>query len=250
MSSDDYDDFDFNPDVTVVYDFPDATTEITIEIHPHENRAIDIQHMTMINGLRESITTFCQLHHYYREQPELLPGAHQVVGAVQYYVELANAHALIDALQDDRPQIDFTRRVLLLNKLVESLSIVVRRNVTASQALAWAQTALQAAEEFDLEGSADFLDGLHRDIPYDYSRYLPTDPDEQQAVEGREVLAKVNNAGQDYPFFIFVDDAQTNEEYLEADELDDKSKLVVLKGEWPLTWDDVHPRRRIFMHTV
>lgn len=236
-------------DVTIDYDFPDATALISIEVQPHNGMAYDLPHMTLVEGLREVITTYCQLHHYYREPGTLVSEIDPPVGAVQYYVELAYAITLTEALEEDRAQVDFTRRVLLLEKLVDSLKKVAKRNVVVSQALSCAQSALQMAAEFDLESSEEYLKDLRLRLPLDYVRYLPTDEEEQHG-EWEERLAKLNEDCLDYPFFIFVDDVQSAEEFEAADNLDDKNRLIVSKGEWPLTWDDVRPRRRIFLHTA
>ena len=54
----------------------------------------------------------------------------------------------------------------------------------------------------------------------------------------------------DYPYFVFVDDTQSAEDFEAADGLDDKSKLIVSISDNPLTWADVRPGRRILPHTV
>lgn len=239
----------FDPQVTVTYDLPDATVSVDIDVYPHYDAAFDLQHMAFAEALRESITTFCQLHHYYEEDPDLLLHAGRPVGAVQYYVELAFAHTMIDALGEDRARVDLTRRVLLLEQLVESLSTTVRRNASMSQAVATAQSALQLAEEFDIAGSMELIPEIKRRIPIDVSRYLPLDPSEDPDRATRE-LERMNNECLDYPFFIFVDDTQSAEEYEAAGELDDKSKLIVSISDEPLDWADLRLGRRIFPHTV
>lgn len=115
----------------------------------------------------------------------MLEHADGPVSAVQYYVELAFAHTMIDALGEDRANIDLTRRVLLLKQLVESLGIAARRNPTISQTMAEAQYALQLAEEFDIAGSIDCMTGMDRTIPRDLGRYLPADPQEQRGDGGK-----------------------------------------------------------------
>lgn len=240
---------EFDPDVSVVYDLPDATTSVSIELHPHEGAAFDLQHMAFVEGLRESITTYCQLHHYYREDQELLFSADRPVSAVQYYVELAFAHHLIDALCEDRAQVDLTRRVLLLRQLVDSLGTAVRRNPTMSQAVAIAHSALQLAEEFDIAGSIEEIQGFERRIPRDLGRYLPTEPEDQHGKWAAQ-LAGMNEECLDYPYFVFVDDTQSAEDFEAADGLDDKSKLIVSISDEPLSWADVRSGRRILPHTV
>ncbi len=239
----------FDTEVTVIYDLPDATVSVAIDLFPHHDAAFDLQHMAFVEGLRESITTYCQLHHYYEEYPDLLLHAGRPVGAVQYYVELAFAHAMIDALGEDRARTDLTRRVLLLEQLVESLSTTVRRNASMSQAVATAQNALQLAEEFDIAGSVESIEGMERRIPRDLGRYLPSDPQDQNGKWARN-LHEMNEDCLDYPYFIFVDDTQNAEDFEAADGLDDKSKLIVTISDDPLTWDNVREHRRIFPHTV
>lgn len=136
MHSDDQ----FDTEVTVNYDLTDATASVAIDLFPHNGAEFDLQHMAFVEGLRESITTYCQLHHYYRQEPDLLMSSERAVSAVQYYVELAFAHAMIDALGEERARTDLTRRVLLLDRSVEC------------------------------------LEGLKRSIPRDFGRYLPSDP--------------------------------------------------------------------------
>lgn len=240
---------EFNPDVSVVYDLPDSTVSVSIELHPHNAAAFDLQHMEFVEGLRESITTYCQLHHYYREDPDLMFSADRPVSAVQYYVELAFAHHMIDALCEDRAQIDLTRRVLLLQQLVDSLGTAVRRNPSMSQAVAIAHSALQLAEEFDIAGSIEEIEGFERRIPRDLGRYLPVEPEEQNG-KWADQLVRMNEDCLDYPYFVFVDDTQSAEEFEASDGLDDKSKLMVSISDSPLTWDDVRPGRRILPNTV
>ncbi|ANE02837.1 hypothetical protein [Corynebacterium crudilactis] len=242
----------FDPEVTVTYDLPDSTVEVYIDVHPHNGAAYDLQHMSFIASLRESVTTFCQLHHHYRQTPELLYHSDGPVGAVKYYTELAFAHSMIDALQEDRASTDLTRRVLLLNQLVESLNIAARRNPTIAQAAATAHYALQLAEEFDIAGSIDCIQGMDRTIPRDLGRFLPSDPEEQRGDEGKWVrqLRQLNDDCQDYPYFVFVDDTQTAEEHEQADFLDDKNKLIINISDDRLRWEHVHDGRRIFPHTV
>ena len=240
---------EFDPQVTVVYDLPDATVEVSIDVYPHDGAAFDLPHLAFTERLRESVTTFCQLHHYYQEDPDLLLHAGRPVGAVQYYVELAFAHAMIDALGEDRARVDLTRRVLLLEQLVDSLGTAVRRNASMSQAVSTAQSALQLAEEFDIDGSVETLRGLERRIPIDLGRYLPTDPEDDDEEWVRRV-EKMNHDCLDYTHFVFVDDTQSAEEYEDGGELDDKSKLIVSLSDEPLSLADVRLGRRIFPHTV
>lgn len=250
MSNDNQEPFD--TEVSVAYDLPDATVMVYIEVHPHEGAAFDLPHMIFTEKLRESVTTFCQLHHHHLQAPEMLEHSDGPVSAVRYYVELAFAHTMIDALGEDRANIDLTRRVLLLQQLVESLSIAARRNSTLSQAVAEAHYALQLAEEFDLAGSQEHVTGMESTIPRDFGRYLPSDPETQRGDGGKWVrrLHQINQDCLDYPYFVFVDDTQTAEEYEATDGLDEKRKLMVTISDDPLRWEHVHDGRRIFPHTV
>lgn len=250
MSAEDEESFD--TEISIAYDLPDATVMVYIEVHPHDGAEFNMPHMIFTEKLRESVTTFCQLHHHHLQAPDMLEHDDGPVSAVQYYVELAFAHTMIDALGEDRANIDLTRRVLLLKQLVESLSIAARRNSTLSQAVAEAHYALQLAEEFDIAGSREHITDMEYTIPRDLGRYLPTDRQEQRGDSGKWVrqLRQMNADCLDYPYFVFVDDTQTSEEYEAADGLDDKSKLMVTISEDPLQWEHVRDGRRIFPHTV